>query len=30
MEEANAFLIDSFHQMFLEHFCSENCREEFL
>src|ERR1700693_1102972 len=26
MEEANAYLIDSFHQMFPEHFCSENCR----
>jgi hypothetical protein len=29
MEEANAYLIDSFHQMFPEHFCSETCREEF-
>ena len=29
VEEANAYLIDSFRQMFPEHFCSENCREEF-
>jgi len=29
LEEANAYLIDSFRQMFPEHFCSEDCREEF-
>jgi hypothetical protein len=29
MEEASAYLIDSFHQLFPEHSCSERCREEF-
>ena len=28
VEEANAYLMDSFQQMFPEHDCSEQCREE--
>jgi hypothetical protein len=28
VEEANAYLMESFKQMFPEHVCSEQCREE--
>ena len=28
VEEANAYLMESFRQMFPEHVCSERCREE--
>jgi hypothetical protein len=28
VEEANAYLMESFRQMFTEHVCSERCREE--
>ena len=28
VEDANAYLMDSFHQMFPEHVCTEQCRED--
>ena len=28
VEDANAYIMESFHQMFPEHRCSEQCREE--
>jgi hypothetical protein len=28
VEDANAYLMESFQQMFPEHVCSEQCREE--
>jgi hypothetical protein len=30
VEEANAYLMESFQQMFPKHECSEHCREELL
>ncbi len=30
VEDANAYLLDSFHQMFPEHTCSEQCNEELM